>query len=110
MLYINDDCTIRLTRGDTARLSVPIKNSVNDNEYTMESDDILYFTVKKTAKDSEPLFQKVSKGSNAFYIEPKDTEGFLFGKYKYDVQLTTASGDVYTVIEPSTFEVMEEIT
>ena len=110
MLYINDDCTIRLTRGDTARLSVPIKNSVNDNEYTMESDDILYFTVKKNAKDSDPLLQKVAKGSNAFHIEPEDTEGFAFGKYKYDVQLTTTSGDVYTVIEPSTFEIMEEIT
>lgn len=110
MLYINGDGTIRLTRGDTARLSVPIKNSVNDNEYTMESGDILYFTVKKTTKDSEPLLQKVAKGSNAFHIRPEDTEGFLFGKYKYDVQLSTASGDVYTVIEPSTFEVMEEIT
>lgn len=110
MLYIDDDGTIRLTRGDTARLSVPIKNSVNDDEYTMESDDILYFTVKKSAKDSEPLFQKVATGSNAFRIDPEDTEAFSFGKYRYDVQLTTASGDVYTVIEPSTFEVMEEIT
>ena len=109
MLYI-DDKTIKLTRGDTARLTVPITNLANNGEYTMESGDILYFTVKKTAKDSDFLFQKSVTGSNSIYIKPEDTANLSFGKYKYDVQLTTATGDVYTVIEPSTFEVMEEIT
>lgn len=109
MLYI-DDKTIKLTRGDTARLTVPIVNLANNGEYTMESGDILYFTVKKTAKDSDFLFQKSVTGSNSIHIRPEDTAALSFGKYKYDVQLTTATGDVYTVIEPSTFEVMEEIT
>lgn len=109
MLYI-DDKTIKLTRGDTARLTVPIINLANNGEYTMESGDILYFTVKKTAKDSDFLFQKSVTGSNSIHIRPEDTAALSFGKYKYDIQLTTATGDVYTVIEPSTFEVMEEIT
>ena len=109
MLYI-DDKTIKLTRGDTARLTVPIINLANNGEYTMKSGDILYFTVKKTAKDSDFLFQKSVTGSNSIHIKPEDTADLSFGKYKYDVQLTTATGDVYTVIEPSTFEVMEEIT
>ena len=109
MLYI-DDKTIKLTRGDTARLPVPIITLANNGEYTMESGDILYFTVKKTAKDSDFLFQKSVTGSNSIHIRPEDTADLSFGKYKYDVQLTTATGDVYTVIEPSTFEVMEEIT
>lgn len=109
MLYI-DDKIIKLTRGDTARLTVPIINLANNGEYTMESGDILYFTVKKTAKDSDFLFQKSVTGSNSIHIRPEDTADLSFGKYKYDVQLTTATGDVYTVIEPSAFEVMEEIT
>lgn len=109
MLYI-DDKIIKLTRGDTARLTVPIINLANNGEYTMESGDILYFTVKKTAKDTDFLFQKSVTGSNSIHIKPEDTADLSFGKYKYDVQLTTATGDVYTVIEPSTFEVMEEIT
>ena len=109
MLYI-DDKTIKLTRGDTARLTIPIVNLANNGEYTMESGDILYFTVKKTAKDSDFLFQKSVTGSNSIHIRPEDTAALSFGKYKYDVQLTTATGDVYTVVEPSTFEVMEEIT
>ena len=110
MLYIKDDGTIRLTRGDTARLAIPITNLANNGEYTMQSGDVLFFTVKKSAKDTDFLFQKEAPGANAIHIKPEDTANLSFGKYKYDVQLTTASGDVYTVIEPSVFEVMEEIT
>lgn len=110
MLHILDNGTIRLTRGDTARLTVPITNKANGEEYRMQSGDILYFTIKKSAKDAEPLVQKSTTGSNVIRIEPSDTKSLSFNKYKYDVQLTMASGDIYTVIEPSIFEVMEEIT
>ena len=33
MLHILDNGTIRLTRGDTARLTVPITNQANGEEY-----------------------------------------------------------------------------
>lgn len=110
MLYIKDDGTIRLTRGDTARLTIPIINSASNDEYVMQSGDVLFFTVKKSAKDANYLFQKESTGTNSIHIKPEDTENLSFGKYKYDVQLTTAFGDVYTIIEPAMFEIMEEIT
>lgn len=110
MLYIKDNGTIRLTRGDTARLTIPITNSASNSEYIMQSGDVLFFTVKKSAKDINYLFQKKVIGANLIHIKPEDTDNLSFGKYKYDVQLTTASGDVYTVIEPSVFEIMEEIT
>ena len=58
MLYIKDDGTIRLTRGDTARLTIPIINSTSNDEYVMQSGDVLFFTVKKSAKDTNYLFQK----------------------------------------------------
>lgn len=32
MLYIKDDGAIKLTRGDTARLTIPITNSANNDE------------------------------------------------------------------------------
>lgn len=110
MLYVLDDGTIRLTRGDTARFTIPITNETNGEEYTMQSGDILYLTIKKSGKDYEPLLQKSAKGSNVIKIDPLDTKELAFNKYKYDVQLTTESGDVYTIIEPRTFEIMEEIT
>lgn len=46
MLHIKDDGTIRLTRGDTAHLTIPIINSVSNSEYTMQSGDVLFFNVR----------------------------------------------------------------
>ena len=111
MLYIEADKTIRLTRGDTAYLTVALSTNQSSSHYTMDENDVLTFSIKRKPKtDIDCLVQKVVKGFNIFHIEPEDTKNLAFGKYKYDVQLTTASGDVYTVIEPTTFEVMEEVT
>lgn len=110
MLKIMKDGTIQLTRGDTARLTVSITNEIDNEEYVMKEDDTLVFSVKKTVNDAETLLKKVLKGGKTFHIEPKDTAKMKFGHYKYDVQLTTAGGDVYTVIAPATFEIMAEVT
>lgn len=110
MLYIKSDGTVRLTRGDTARLTVPITNETDDSTYEVQDGDTLTMTVKKSCNDETPSFQKVVTGANTFHIEPKDTADMSFGKYKYDVELVTAAGDVHTVIEPTDFEVMQEVT
>lgn len=110
MLHVLSDGTIKLTRGDTARLNVSIKNSTLDEDYILAEDDMLTLTVKKTVKDSDYLIQKTLVGSSSFTIDPKDTEDISYGTYKYDVQLTTAAGDVYTVIEPSNFMITYEVT
>ena len=107
MLYIEGN-TIRLTRGDTAYLEFPLKTEVG--EYVMVSNDTLTLSVKKNTKDTEYIFQKVITGTNTFHIEPNDTTDLSFGKYTYDVQINTADGDVFTVIPPSTFEVLNEVT
>ena len=110
MLNVNSDGTIQLTRGDTARLEITIKNSLTEEAYDMAPDDILSFTIKKSVKDETALVHKESKGTNTFHIEPKDTAELSFRKYCYDVQLARANGDVYTVIVPTTFEIMKEVT
>ena len=110
MLYINVDGSIRLTRGDTARFSVKINNDISDNEYDIQDNDELKFSVKRKIKDETPCVQKSITGTNTFIIEPQDTDRLAFGSYVYDVQLTTAGGDVYTVIEPTLFEILTEVT
>lgn len=110
MLYVESDNTIRLTRGDTAYLEIPIINDITEEEYTIAPDDTLVFSVKRTIKDPTVCFSKTVKGTNTIHIKPADTCQCEFGKYKYDVQLTTAAGDVYTVIEPTCFEVLAEVT
>ena len=110
MLYVLDDHTIRLTRGDTARLTVGIVNEFTGSDYVVCDGDVLTLTVKKKVNDSVPIISKAITGSSTFLIEPHDTESLDFTKYKYDVQLTTEGGEVYTVIEPSVFEIMPEVT
>ena len=109
MLYVEGN-VIRLTRGDTAYISVPIVNKITKEKYEVAAGDILEFSIKKYASDDTSIVHKKIVGSNTFHILPEDTSGLPFGKYEYDVQLTTKNGDVYTVIEASVFEVMKEVT
>ena len=110
MLRLQTDGTIQLTRGDTARLTVTITNETTKGEYTLDAADVLTLTVKKNIEDETPAIQKTITGETTFHIEPQDTAQLAFGAYKYDVQLTTTGGDVYTIIEPTTFELMKEVT
>lgn len=110
MLSVSPSGAVKLTRGDTARLSVNITNETVEKTYEVGASDVLTLTIKKTIRDEVPAVQKSITGDNQFHIAPDDTSGLEFGKYKYDVQLTTAAGDVYTVCGPSDFEIMQEVT
>jgi hypothetical protein len=107
MLYINGN-EIKLTRGDTAYLKVPIYTN-NGEEYVMSGDDALVITVKKEV-NGELAFQRTTVGNNTLHITPRDTSVLAFGVYVYDVQLNKGDGDVFTVIPVSTFEVLQEVT
>ena len=41
------DNTIKLTRGDTARLAITIKNDLTGDDYEILSNDTLRLTIKK---------------------------------------------------------------
>ena len=68
MLYVNDDNSIRLTRGDTARILVPITNDLTGNAYELTEADKLVLTIKKKETDSQPLIQKVVLIVFIFYL------------------------------------------
>jgi uncharacterized protein YfaS (alpha-2-macroglobulin family) len=108
MLSVSKSGEIKLTRGDTARLTVSVTDS-DGQPYTVANDDKLTLTVKQNYEDEEALIEKVVTGDTTFHIEPKDTKGLAFGKYKYDVQVTTADGENYTVIDDKTFEIAKEV-
>lgn len=109
MLTVNSNGVVQLTRGDTAELEVTIKKS-DGTAYDMQPDDKLVFSVKKDIKSTEYDIQKTVIGSNVICIDPIDTASLVFAKYLYDVELRTATGAVYTVIPPTTFEVATEVT
>lgn len=110
MLEVKDGNYIHLTRGDTAYLAVEIKNEVLDEEYVLDANDELTMTVKKHIEDETYCFQKTLKGKNIFKIEPEDTKDLEYGSYYYDVQVTTKNGEVYTIVTPSKFKIMKEVT
>ena len=64
---------IKLTRGDTAYLTVPITDTVSGETYEIDNSDVLTFSVRKNVNAKEYLFQKVVQGSNVFKILPTDT-------------------------------------
>jgi hypothetical protein len=100
---------IELTRGDSATLTVNITDAAG-KPYTVRDTDTLTLSVKKDVKDPKPSVQKSIHGNNRIHLEPKDTAGLEFGNYVYDVELLTAEGDVYTVIEKTFFRLREEVT
>ena len=99
--------SIYLTRGDSAGFSIALFDG--EQEYQLQEGDFLTFTVRKNVYAPEKVIQKVLDG-NQVELLPSDTSGLSFGNYVYDVQLTFANGDINTIIPPSLFQIMEEVT
>lgn len=102
MFFLNGT-NIKITRGDSASLSVALDG------YEMQDGDTLTLSVKVDPSKTEYLLQLTAQDM-AFTFLPETTAGLSFGAYRYDIQLTTSGGAVYTVIPVSSFTVMEEIT
>lgn len=96
MFYVEDQ-VIYLTRGDTATLAVTLATE-NGEEYTVGADDILTLTVRKEPKaESTVIFRRSVTGKQEIDILPEDTRDAEIGQYSADAQITTATGDVFTV-------------
>ena len=110
MLVITDN-NIKLTRGDTARFTVPTYIVIGEEKhpYDIKEDDVLTLTVKKEYADEVAMIEKKVTGINLFHIKPEDTKPYDFGTYKYDVQITTADGDNYTIVEDKKFKITNEV-
>ncbi len=98
--------TIKITRGDSGEIDLTIYDT-DGREYELKDGDEVLFTVKETVHSPNPLIQK---SGTQISILPEDTQNLSYKKYVYDVQLTTAAGNVDTIIPPSTFEVLSEVT
>lgn len=105
MLLIDNENNIMLTRGDTAVLNLEV---TIDGEAYDYSNDLVQFTVKKNTVTDSIIIQKTFSGSSVT-IEPEDTENLDYQTLKYDVQVITQSGKVYTVIPPRNFTIAEEV-
>lgn len=106
--------TITMPRGDIRVVPFTVKDA-NGNLSDIAFEEV-YFTVKRTYNDSEPIFQKRlttgeietdGTGNFWFTIEPEDTDNMGFGKYVFDIELValdqgikqTATGDFVLTYE-----------
>lgn len=106
-IKINNN-TITLTRGDTLRVVVGI--TMDGEEYTPASGDVMRFAMKKKVADEETLIEKVIPNDTmTLELEPEDTKSLDFGTYYYDIEVTMEDGTVNTFITKSAFIIAEEI-
>lgn len=109
MLAIDENNNITLTRGDSASISVSLKNP-DGTDYNLQSGDMLMFTVKHNCITEDIIIQKDISSDCIINLIPTDTNTLLYGVYFYDVQLTKANGAVNTVIPPRDFILDKEVT
>ncbi len=97
---------ILLTRGDTARITLKVSRDGKPYDF---SADTVRFSVKKDTASPDFIIRKTAV-DGIIHIAPADTAALEYGNYVYDVELTTAGGDVCTVVPPSRFTVGPEVT
>ncbi|MCI6749526.1 MAG: hypothetical protein MR586_01985 [Megasphaera elsdenii] len=108
---------ISITRGDSAQITLAIRDRVTGQPFVPGPDDRLTFTVKRELSDEAPLVVKTLDNGIVrreqeciLLLVPEDTAQLPFGTYRYDVELVLASGYTDTVIPPSPFIVTGEVT
>lgn len=103
---------ISMIRGNSESITLALEE--NGTSIPFESDDTVYFTIKKRLEDTENALQKVitvfDEGSAVIEITPEDTKSLELGEYIYDIQLTRADGKITTIIPPSLFLIEGEVT
>ena len=102
--------TITLTRGDSALIALTLTYK-NGDFYEPAEGDQIRFAVKKTFNDLVPplLVVNIPTDTLLLYISPEDSKQLAYGQYKYDIQLTTGSGDVDTFIDRANLVITEEV-
>lgn len=102
------DTDIRITRGDTAFLSVDLYD--DKGKYELKSGDKLELTAKHAIDDSAYSMHITANDNAVFTFKHSDTANLEYGSYVYDIQLTLSNGDVFTVIPLSHIVILEEVT
>lgn len=96
---------ITLAKGDSCRFTVTVKNP-DGSAYSLREGDILRFSLRQDKIGGGILLEK--EGS-LIDLLPSETKNLPTGKYLYDVVLYAATGEVCTVIAPTSFEIRKVV-
>lgn len=111
MEFKNRDITI--VRGDSGSILVGMYNE-DGTVVPFVTGDTVYFTVKTDVNTVTKIFQKTittfSDGLATVDILPADTKTTPLGRYVYDVQLSKSATNITTLVVPSPFIIVGEVT
>lgn len=108
MVNINKT-TIELTKGDTLRVYLTLKDG-SGNLYVPAEGDSIRFAMKKKYNDPEPLILKtIPIDTLVLEFSPEDTKNLSCTDYVYDIEMTYANGDIDTFIDRAKFRLTEEV-
>jgi len=100
---------ITLTRGDTCRIKLSLKDS-SGNDFVPGDGDVIRFAAKRYYTDPEPvIYIIVPNDTLILEIKPEDTKNLDFGTYVYDMQITFADGTIDTFVSKSMLRIEEEV-
>lgn len=105
---------IEMIRGRTETLIIAVSDA-DGTDYTLAEGEVLRFGIKAGEGAENYLLVKelttvhAVDGGYALSLAPEDTEDLPAGRFKYDVGLQIG-GDYYTVIPPSEFHLIGNVT
>lgn len=88
---------ISMTRGDTGIFNINLKDGEGE-PYTPSQEDSLEFAMAKGYGQEPVLRKNIPIDTLILKLEPADTKDLSPETYVYEVQFTSADGDVSTII------------
>ncbi len=106
---IANNTAITMTRGDTLLVNVDIIDEDGNIFMPVEGSNVR-FAMKEKIDDLTPVLTKdIPIDTMTLRLDVDDTKRLAFGRYIYDIQLTTPEGDVDTFIAKATLRLTEEV-
>lgn len=103
---------IRLTRGDTAYITIQLFND-KAQPYTIEEGDVVRCQIRTKPNTGKLITSgQIIYGETGvvWHLKPEDTAGLQVTTYYWDGQLERANGDIFTFVPCSEFAIMKEVT
>lgn len=102
--------TIKMTRGDTLRLTLTLTDE-DGNVYTPLEGDHIRFAMKTSYNEATPILVKdIPNDTLQLVLNPEDTKHLPQPcTFVYDLEITYANGDVETFVDKAKLQLTEEV-
>ena len=102
---------IRMTRGDTLKVILSLKDKETGEPYIPVEGDRIRFAMKRDYKDPEPILVKnIPIDTLELILDPEDTKNLeMPGRFVYDIEITYSNDDVETFISKAKLILTEEV-